>query len=113
MVVVKVAKGKAKEYHVDIVEYIILKECKEIDLTNSSKGAYLNGVPKTIHYFKLSQIILTLILSLSSQNGKSQTYCLATILTKTPNLREDLPHTTFRQLKKEEMTVPISCIYEA
>ena len=36
----------------------------------------------------------------SSQNGKSQKYCLVTILTKTPNLREDLPHTTFRQLKK-------------
>ena len=49
----------------------------------------------------------------SSQNGKSQTYCLAIIITKTPNLREDLPHTTFRQLKKEEMTVPIGYIYEA
>ena len=60
MVVVKVAKGKAKEYRVGIGGYIILKECKEIDLTNSSKGAYLNGVPKTIRYFKLFQIILTL-----------------------------------------------------
>ena len=50
---------------------------------------------KAIYYFKL------------------QTHCLATIQTKILNLREDLPHTAFRQLKKEEETIPINDTYEA
>ena len=78
---------------------------------NSSKGGWVNGVPKNN---SLLQVISdNFDADISSQNGKSQTHCLATILTKTPDDDEDELCTTFRRVKKGEMSEPIPDAFEA
>ena len=85
---------------------------KKSAAANFSKGDYLNGVQTNNTIFQV--ISDNCDTGISSQKGKSQTYCLATILAKTSNLRKDLPHTTFRQLKKEEITISTNdaCVAE-
>ena len=65
---------------------------------NSPKGGYRNGVLKNNTLFQV--ISNNFKTEISPQNYKSQTHCLATILTKTPDLREALPHTRFQRLTK-------------
>ena len=72
--------------------------CKKSAIANFSKVDYLNGVPKNNTLFQV--ISDNFDTEISSQNGKPQTYCHAAILTKTPNLREDLPLTIFNGLKR-------------
>ena len=65
---------------------------KKSAAANSSKGGYLNGVPKNNTLFQV--ISDNFDTEISSQNGKSQT--------KTPNLRENFSHTTFWQKRKKK-----------
>ena len=58
---------------------------------NSSKGGCLSGVSKNNTLFQVTNTV--------SQQSKQK--------------RQDLPHTVFRQLKKEEETIPINDAYEA
>lgn len=76
---------------------------------NSSKGGFLKRVPKNNTLYQV--ISDNFETETNFQNGKPQTHCLAAILTKIPNLKEGLPHTTFQQLKKEGNTVTINDTY--
>ena len=84
---------------------------KKSAAANSSNGGHLNGVPTNNTLFQV--ISDNFDAEISSQNSKSQTHCLATILTKNPSPTEDVPYTTFPRLKKKEMTSPIVDAYDA
>lgn len=75
-------------------------------LYNEVLSFWLNRVPR-----KQDTISSYFNTEISSQNIKSKTHCLATITTKTSNLKEYLPHTTFHRFEKEEMVIPINDTY--
>ena len=75
-------------------------------LYNEVLSFWLNRVP-----WKQDTISSFFNTEISSQNIKSKTHCLATITTKTSNLKEYLPHTTFHRFEKEEMVIPINDTY--
>lgn len=75
-------------------------------LYNEVLSFWLNRVP-----WKQDTISSFFNTEISSRNIKSKTHCLATITTKTSNLKEYLPHTTFHRFEKEEMVIPINDTY--